>query len=91
MMNSEKVVSEELSNFERRENPFSLQVRGICLWRVVRSTVFSKMQNLNLGREAPSEKKDVIKAAIRSLPCVVCVVLRRKKTKYGVVSYPVAL
>lgn len=91
MMNSEKAVSEELSNFERRENPFSLQVRGICLWRVVRSSVFSKMQNIKLDGEAPSERKDVIKAAIRSLRCVAYAVLRRKKTKYGVVSYPVAL
>lgn len=91
MMKSEKAVSEELSNFEKRENPFSLQVRGICLWRVVRSSVFSKMQNINLEGEAPSERKDVIKAAIRSLPCIVYAVARRKKTKYGVVSYPVAL
>lgn len=91
MYRSEQDVSEELESFERRENPFSLQIRGICLWRVIRSSVFSNLQALDLGGGGAPKRQEVVKAAIRSIPRILYAVMRRAKTRYGVISYPIAL
>lgn len=91
MVNSEKNVSEIIKECEEKENLFSFMVRGVCIWRVFRSSVFSKLQNLNLVGEAESGKGSLLSAALKSLPGILYAITKRKKARYGVISYPVAL
>lgn len=91
MTNSEQDTSEIIKSFEEKEDLFSLRIRGVCVWRIIRSSVFSSVQNIGLNGGAGVKRKDVVVAALRSLPRILYAILNRKKLRYGVVSYPVAL